>query len=60
MATNNFASRSKDDFEVICNVVLGLPREYDCHRGDRTLDCDEEETAKHKHLCYFVMNNGCT
>lgn len=22
-------------------------------------DCDEEEMARHKPVCYFVMNNGC-
>lgn len=29
MVTDNFDSGSKDDFEVTCNIVSVLPREYD-------------------------------
>lgn len=30
MVSDNFDSESEDDFNVICNVVLVLPRGYDC------------------------------
>lgn len=41
-------------------MVSVLPREYDCvTEVIELVDCNEEEMAKHKPVCYFVMNNGC-
>lgn len=58
--TNNFFSRSEEDFEVLCNVVYVLPREYDrVTEVVEIKDCEEEELAKHKAICYFMMNNRC-
>lgn len=59
MATNNFDLGLEDDSDVICNVVSVLPREYDyVTEVAEPEDCDEEEMARHKPVCYFVMNNG--
>lgn len=60
MATNNFDSGSEDDFYVIFNVVSVLPTKYDyVIEVTKPMDYDEEEMAKQKHVCYFVINNGC-
>lgn len=59
MATNDFDSGSEDNFDIICNVVSVLPREYDyITKVEEPLDYKEEEMVKHKTVCYFVMNNG--
>lgn len=45
---------------MLCNVVLVLPREYDyATEVCEPTDCEEEEMMKHKHVCYFFMNNNC-
>lgn len=37
-----------------------LPKEYDCvTEVDELEDYEEEEMAKHKPMCYFMINNGC-
>lgn len=60
MVTSNFDSGSEDDFDVICNIVSVLPRECDCIiEVTELVDCGEEEKAKHKPMCNFMMNNGC-
>lgn len=52
MATYNFYLGLDDDFDVIRNVVSMLPRDYDCvTKVTKLVDCDEEEIAKHKHVC---------
>lgn len=44
----------------IYNIVLVLPIEYDCvTKVEDTMEYDNDEVDKHKHVCYFVMNNGC-
>jgi hypothetical protein len=58
--TDSFNSDSDASFNVICNVVSVLPRDY-----DRVMEIEdegdemEEETMAHKPVCYYVMNNGC-
>lgn len=60
IVTSNFDLGSEDDFNVICNVVSVLPREYVyVTEVTEPVDCDEEVMANHKPMCYFVMNNGC-
>lgn len=60
MVISNFYSGSEDDFNIICNVVSVLPREYDCvTKMTELVYCNEEKMAKHKLVCYFVMNNCC-
>lgn len=57
---HSFDSGSYGGFNVPCYVVYVLPREYDCMMEVAEIeDCEEEELAKHKPMCYFVMNNGC-
>jgi hypothetical protein len=58
--TDSFNSDSESSFNVICNVVSVLPRDY-----DRVMEVEdeedemEEETMAHRPVCYYVMNNGC-
>ncbi|XP_050896170.1 uncharacterized protein LOC127102892 [Lathyrus oleraceus] len=58
--TDNFESDSEASFNVICNVVSILPRDY-----DRVMEVEdeedemEEETMAHRPVCYYVMNTGC-
>lgn len=45
---------------MICNIVSILPRKYDCATElSKPTNCEEKEIMKQKHVCYFVMNNGC-
>lgn len=45
---------------MLCNVFYVLYREYDCViEIARIEDLKEEELAKQKPICYFVMNNRC-
>lgn len=58
--TGNFDYGSEDHFDVLCNMVFVLPKDYDCvTKVDEPEDCEEEEIAKHKPLCYFMMDNRC-
>lgn len=60
LVTDNFKYESEDDFDVLWNVVYVLPKEYDCvTEVDEPEDCEEKEMAKHKSMCYFVMDNEC-
>ena len=59
LVTNNFESGSEDDFDVPCNVVSLLPREYDCAiEVSEPTNYEEEEMMTHKPVCCFVMKNG--
>lgn len=41
-------------------MVSVLPREYDqVTKVEETEEMDEAEMAKHRRICYYVMNNGC-
>lgn len=60
LVIDNFDSGSEDGFDVICNVVLVLLREYDyITEVSEPVDYDEEEMTRHKHVCCFILNNGC-
>lgn len=60
LVIDNFNFGSKDDFDLLCNVVSLLHREYDCMTEVvKPEDCEEEEMARHKSVCYSVMNNSC-
>ncbi|MCI31552.1 hypothetical protein A2U01_0052764, partial [Trifolium medium] len=52
---------SEPDFDVICNVVSILPREYDVwyEITDREEEFEEPPFADFKPVCYYVMDNGC-
>lgn len=40
--TDNFDSGSKDDFDVLCNMVSVFPREYDfVTKFSKPKDCEE-------------------
>lgn len=40
-------------------MVSILPAEYNCLTEVKdTVDDDAEEMDLHKHICYFVINNG--
>lgn len=48
----NFDSGSKDNFDVICNMVLVLPMEYDCvTKVSKSADCEEVEMERHRLVC---------
>jgi hypothetical protein len=51
----------EDDFDVLVNVVLILPIEYDVPSEvtDEEDDFEGSEMANHKPVCYYVMGNGC-
>ena len=41
-------------------MVFVLPKEYDCvTEVAEAEDWEEEEMAKHKSVCYFMMDNRC-
>ena len=59
---------SKEEFDfgsdvtlnIMVNVVSVLPREYDQLVEFEETDWEvEQEMAKHRPICYYVMNNGC-
>lgn len=57
---DNFDYGSKNDSDVICNVVSVLLIEYNTITeviGEENEVV--EESTNHKSLCYYVMNNGC-
>lgn len=58
MIANNF-SKSEGDFDVLCNVVLMLPVEYDVvtEVTDVKEECVAEEMAEHKPICCYMMTN---
>lgn len=54
LVTDSFDSGSEDDFDVLCNVVFVLPKEYDCvTKVVEPDDCEEEEMAKHKDVLFY-------
>lgn len=60
MMTDDFDSDSDASLDIVCNVVSVLPREYDqVTEVEEPYDTDEMEMAKHKHVCYYIMNNDC-
>lgn len=60
LVTDTFDLGSHDDFNAICNMVSVLLREYDCAMEvSEPMDFDEDKMARHKPVCYFVMNTDC-
>lgn len=60
MLTDNFDTDSEPSFDITCNVVSVLPREYDqVIKVEEPEDTTEAEMARRKPVCYYVMNNGC-
>lgn len=60
MIIDDFDSNSYTSLEIACNVVSVLPREYDeVMEVEEPKDMGEIEMAKHKLVCYYIMNNGC-
>lgn len=46
--------------DIVCNVVLVLPMEYDVPSEVNEIERDfTKEMVAHKPLCYYVMDNGC-
>ena len=59
MLTNNFNLDSELTLDINCNVVSVLPYEYDQVMDVEEIEeTDEAEMAKHRPVCYCVMNNG--
>lgn len=60
MVINNF-SMSEGNLDILCNVVSVLLVEYDV--VTKVTDTEEEYStenmARHKPVCYYVMNYGC-
>lgn len=55
-----FDSGSENNFDVICNVVSMLPIEYNTITKVKEEENEvAEESANHKPLCDYVMNNSC-
>src|ERR1051325_2504179 len=59
LMTDDFESEGESFFNANCNVVSVLPCEYNqdtevCVREET----DEEEMARHRPVCYYVLNNG--
>lgn len=60
MLTEDFKLGSESSLNINCNMVYVLPREYDQVRMVEEIEeMDEAEMAKHRPVCYYVMNNGC-
>lgn len=60
LVKNNFNFGLEDDFDILCNMVSVLPREYGCvTEVAEPEDYEEDDMARHKLVCYFVMNNNC-
>lgn len=60
MLTYDFNSGSESTLDINCNIVSMLPIEYDQVMGAKeTGEADEVEMAKHRLLCYYIMNNAC-
>lgn len=58
MLTDDFESDGVSSVNLNCNVVSLLTHEY--YQKMEVEDCeeaDEEEMAKHKLICYYVLNN---
>src|SRR4051812_27500446 len=56
---NDFDSDGVLSINLNCNVVSVLPHEF--NQETKIEDCeeaDEEEIARHKLVCYYVLNNG--
>ena len=54
------SSESDDTLDIMINVVSVLPREFDCQMEVEANNWEvEQEMAKHRPVCYFVMGNGC-
>ena len=52
---------SDDTLDIMVNIVSVLPREFDRQMEVEANDWEvEQEMAKHRPVCYFVMGNGCT
>src|SRR3954468_16216376 len=57
--TNDFDSGGVSSLNLICNVVLVLPHEF--NQETEVEECEEtdvEEMTKHRPVCYYVLNNG--
>src|SRR3954470_17032800 len=57
--TNDFDSDGVSSINLNCNVVSVLPHEF--NQETEVEDCEEadiEEMAKHRPVCYYVLNNG--
>lgn len=59
MLTDDFDLRSESSLNINCNMVSMLPREYDqVTEVEENEEIGEAEMARHKPVCYYVMNNN--
>lgn len=60
MSTVDFNFGSEPFLDIVCNEVSMLPMEYNYEIEVEELPTSEEvEMAKHKPICYYIMNNSC-
>lgn len=53
-------TNSESSLIITCNMVSVLPREYDqVMEVEEPEDETDVEMARHRPVCYYVMNNGC-
>lgn len=58
MLTDEFDSDGGWSLNINCNVVSVLPREYYQETEvEEPEEADEIKMMKHKHVCYYVLNN---
>ena len=56
---DDFESDEESSLNINCNMVYVLPHEYDqVMEVEDSGEVDEAEMARHKHVCYYIMNNG--
>ena len=60
MLIDDSGTYSEPSLDITCNMMSVLLRKY-----DQVMEVEEPEDAKyvqmarHKPVCYYVMNNGC-
>ena len=59
MLIDNFDSEEESSLSMNCNVVFVLPHEYNqMTEAEENKEADEVEMARHRIICYYIMNNG--
>lgn len=60
MLMDDFNTDLEPSLDITCNVVSVLPREYNyVMEVEEPKVTTDMEMARHRPVCYYVMNNGC-